>query len=115
MPIGGRASVEVDFIPFFDTHNVTINVFASVFGFEMSLPLDDTNVCDEKRLKCPIRAAVKHTLKYNLNVKKDYYPVSGDVGFRLISHDGATVACAMFSAELYTPSEDEPLDEHQEL
>jgi len=116
VPIGGRANVEVDFISPFETYNVTINVFASVFGFKMPLPLEDTNACKEGRLNCnPLLTKVKHTLKYDLEIKKDYYPVSGDVGFRLTSDDGATVACAMFSAELYTPSEDEPLDEHQEL
>lgn len=122
VPIGGFASLEVDFIPKLDAKNVSITVFASVFGFEVSLPLDDTDACASGRLNCPIRSGVPQTLKYELVVKDSYYPVSGDVGFRLTTEDGTPIACASISAELYSPNEEElqfpgedEKDDHQEL
>ena len=122
VPIGGFASLEMEFVPQTDAKNISINVFASVFGFEVSLPLDDTDACASGRLNCPVKAGVPQTLKYELVVKDTYYPVAGDVGFRLTSEDGATIACASISAELYAPNEDDlkfPEEEkdvdHQEL
>lgn len=121
VPIGGFAKLEVDFVPKVDAKNLSINVFASVFGFEVSLPLDDVDACAAGRLSCPIRAGVPQTLKYELVVKDTYYPVAGDVGFRLTAEDGNTVACASISAELYSPNEEdlkfpeEEKDDHQEL
>lgn len=92
-----------------DASNVSIGVFASVFGFEVSLPLDESDACTGGRLTCPVRKGEKQTLRYELKVKDSYYPVSGDVGFRLTNQKDEAIACASISAELYTP------DEHQEL
>jgi hypothetical protein len=111
----------MDFVPKVDAKNISIAVFASVFGFEVSLPLDDVDACAKGRLSCPIRAGIPQTLKYELVIKDTYYPVSGDVGFRLTAEDGSIIACASISAELYSPNEDElqfpeeEKEEHQEL
>lgn len=113
VPIGGHASVELDFVPQFDTSKVNIAVFASVFGFEVALPLEDTDACAEGRLNCPLKAGVPQTLKYDLKIADTYYPVSGEVGFRLTSEDNTPIACASISAELYDPAEE--ADVHQEL
>ncbi|KAI1297916.1 Mite group 2 allergen Lep d 2 [Halotydeus destructor] len=109
VPIGGHVIVEVDFLPRKSAEKVDISVFASVFGFEVALPLDDTDACSQGRLKCPVKAGQRQTLKYELKIKDTYYPVSGDVGFRLTNSDDEEVACASISAELFTP------EEHQEL
>lgn len=58
------------------TEKVTISVFASVFGFQVNLPLDDDDACAEGRLQCPIKPGKHETLKYRLKIKDDYYPVS---------------------------------------
>lgn len=125
VPIGGHASIVVDFVPKIDAKNVTILVFASVFGFELSLPLEDDDACAQGRLSCPIKAGVPQTLRYDLQLKDSLIPMSGDVGFRLLSEDNEAIACAMISAELYSPeaedeavkepTEGEAVDEHQEL
>lgn len=116
VPIGGHASIEVDFVPKIDATKVKIQVFASVFGFELSLPLDDDDACAAGRLSCPIRAGVPQTLRYNLELKDSLYPVSGDVGFRLMTEDNEAIACATISAELYSKeAESEVVDDHQEL
>ena len=107
VPLGGQVDVEVDFVPTSDAKNVSIAVFASVFGFEVSLPLDDTDACSEGRLSCPIVTGKPHTLKYSLKVKDTYYPVSGDVGFRLVTESGEPLACATISAELYDKTHEE--------
>jgi len=109
VPIGGHAHLEVDFVPKKDVQNVKIAVFAYVFGFEVALALDDSDACAEGRLNCPIRKGEMQTFKYELKVKDDYYPVSGDVGFRLTDDKDEAIACAYISAELYTP------DDHGEL
>lgn len=59
-----------------DAKNVSISVFASVFGFEVGLPLDDTDACAEGRLVCPVVKGQRQTLRYDLKVKDSYYPVS---------------------------------------
>ena len=51
-----------------DAKAVNIGVFASVFGFEVGLPLDDSDACAEGRLKCPVKAGVLQTLRYDLKV-----------------------------------------------
>ena len=116
VPIGGHASVELDFVPDQDAGKVKISVFASVFGFEVGLPLDDDDACADGRLNCPVQAGVPQTLRYDLKIQDSYYPVSGDVGFRLTSDDGKPIACASISAELYSPEQEgEAVEEHQEL
>ena len=99
--------VEVDFVPKLDAKNVTISVFASVFGFEVALPLDDTDACSNDRLPCPVLSGKHHTLRYSLQVKDTYYPVSGDVGFRLVTESGEPLACATITAELYDKTHEE--------
>ena len=124
MPIGGHASVEMDFVPNVDAASVKIIVFASVFGFEIGLPLKDSDACAEGRLNCPIQAGVPQTLRYDLKIDDSYYPVSGDVGFRLATEDDRPIACATISAELYSTEQEQPEEaegapataaEHQEL
>lgn len=107
VPLGGQVDIEVDFVPQLDAKNVTISVFASVFGWEVALPLDDPNACTEDRLKCPVHPGKLHTLRYSLKVKETYYPVSGDVGFRLSTETGEQLACATISAELYDKKHEE--------
>lgn len=92
-----------------DAKKVTISVFASVFGFEVPLPLDDTDACSQDRLNCPINPGKEHTLRYSLKIKDSYFPVSGDVGFRLSTETGEQLACATISAELYDSKEHEEL------
>ena len=125
VPIGGHASVELDFLPNHDASNVSIQVFASVFGFELALPLEDTDACAAGRLQCPIKAGEAQTLRYDLKIDDSYYPVSGDVGFRLVREDETPIACATISAELYSPEQEadagkkaddrDEVDDHQEL
>lgn len=108
--------MELDFVPHVDAKNVKISVFASVFGFEVGLPLDDDDACAEGRLNCPVRSGVPQTLRYDLKIKDTYYPVSGDVGFRLTTEDNQQIACASISAELYSrEQEGEAVEDHQEL
>ena len=117
VPIGGHASVELDFVPNQTANKVKIAVFASVFGFEVGLPLDDDDACAQGRLNCPIQAGVPQTLRYDLKIKDSYYPVSGDVGLKLMTEDNKPIACATISAELYSPDQDlgADVDDHEEL
>ena len=107
VPLGGHVDVEVDFVPTKDAKKVTIGVFASVFGFEVALPLDNPDACAVHATNCPVVAGKPHTLKYSLKIKDTYYPVSGDVGFRLTTETGEPLACSTISAELYDKAHEE--------
>ncbi|RWS02034.1 epididymal secretory protein E1-like protein [Dinothrombium tinctorium] len=104
---GKKAKIEFHFVPSYET--VTFGAAASVFGFDMDLPVDDPVACS-KYIECPLKPGKVNVFKYDLDIDESYPSMSVNVKLNLKSGN-EHIACASTSISIVDSEDVKPHDE----